>query len=163
MEASQTEKAVIYTVCSPMSGRVRELKDVPDPAFAGGVLGEGVAIEPEDDDIYAPTSGLVRSVFETRHAIVFENEANLSILMHVGIGSMRLKGEGFSAHVSSGQQVHKGDKLLSVDWNAISDKLESKMSPIVVEDYRGAYSVHVLAHGEVSVGDPLFEILDNRQ
>lgn len=161
MEEFQTDETVLYTVCSPMRGRVRSLKDVPDPAFSKGMLGEGVAIEPENDEVYAPAAGVVRSVFDTQHAIVFENEANLSILLHVGIGSMRLQGEGFNAHVCTGQQVSKGDRLLTVDWDAISDKLDSVMSPIIVEDYKGVYRIRPLADGEVSVGDPLFEIIKN--
>lgn len=156
---SDSQETVVCTIHSPMTGKVCPITEVPDPAFAKKMIGDGIAIEPTDDAVYAPVDGTVLSVFETEHAIVFENNEHIRLLLHIGIGSMRLQGEGFTAHVKSGQQVKEGDKLLSMDLDYIREKADALVSPIVMTTPRDSYRVRVLADNEVGVGDALFEIL----
>lgn len=156
---SDSQETVICTIHSPMNGKVYSLEDVPDPAFARGMIGEGIAIEPEDGVVYAPVDGTIQSVFETEHAIVFENDDHVKLLLHIGIGTMRLQGEGFTAHVETGQQVKKGDRLMSLDLNGIRKKAESMISPIVMTEPRKTCRIRVLADKEVSVGDAIFEVI----
>ena len=155
----QGQGNVVCTIYSPMNGRIRPLTDVPDMAFAKKMIGDGIAIEPYDGEVLAPTGGTVRSVFETRHAIVFENERNYRVLLHFGIESMRLKGKGFKAHVQSGQTVEKGDKLLTVDLDRVKGRLASLLSPVVVTYPRDGFVIHLVAEQEVAAGEPLFEIM----
>lgn len=156
---SDSQETVVCTIHSPMRGKVCPLAEVPDPAFAQKVIGDGVAIEPTDETVYAPVDGTVQSVFETEHAIVFENNEHIRLLLHIGIGSMRLQGEGFTAHVRSGQQVKEGDRLLTLDLDYIREKADALVSPLVMTTPRDNYRIRVLAGDEVGVGDALFEIV----
>jgi glucose-specific phosphotransferase system IIA component len=155
-----SQENVVSVIHSPMKGEVCSLEDVPDPAFSGRYIGDGVAIIPEDGIVCTPTDGTIVSVFETKHAIVFQNEQDVRILLHVGIGSMRLKGKGFHAHVDNGQQVKEGDKLLSLDLGYISKKADTLASPVIMTNNRKRCKIRVVAKGHIEVGDPLFEVVE---
>lgn len=156
-----SEKKIICTIKSPMSGEIHSLDEIPDPAFARRMIGDGTAILPDDDGtIYAPADGKVVSVFETRHAIVFEEPSGIRVLLHVGIDSMRLQGKGFVAHVVSGQSVRAGAKLLTIDIAYVEQHTESMVSPVILTDLTKSQSIKVIAEGHVNVGDPIIEVYD---
>ena len=159
---SDSQCSVVCTVHSPMTGKLCSLEDVPDPAFAHRIIGDGVAIVPQEPEIYMPLDGKVISVFETKHAIVLEDDARFRVLMHVGIGTMRLQGKGFEAHVKNGQKAKKGEKLLSMDLEFLREKAEALASPIVITRPRDwkRYEVRVIAEGHVAAGEPLFEVVE---
>ena len=157
---NESQNSVVSVIHSPMKGEVCPLEEVPDPAFAQRFLGDGVAIIPEDSEVCAPAKGKIVSVFETKHAIVFQNEQNVRVLLHVGIGSMRLKGKGFEAYVDSGQNVEEGDKLLSLDLRYLAKRAETLASPLVMTNNRNRYKIRVIAKGHIEVGDPLFEVVE---
>lgn len=156
---NDSQETVVCAIHSPMAGKVCPLTEVPDPAFAKKMIGDGIAIEPTGDAVYAPVDGTVLSVFETEHAIVFENTEHIRLLLHIGIGSMRLQGEGFTAHVKNGQQVKAGDRLLSLDLDYIRQKADALVSPIVMTESYDSCHIRLTADKEVEVGDVLFEIL----
>ncbi len=157
---SKINNSCACVVYSPIRGHVVDLSEVPDPAFSGKYMGDGVAVVPEGNEVCASSDGEIVSVFETKHAVVFEKKEKFRILLHVGIGSMRLKGEGFTAHVESGQKVKKGDKLLTLDVDYIKKMADDLASPIIMTSPRKGYSIRVVADGHIEIGDPLFEIVD---
>lgn len=115
----------------PLSGEILPLSAVPDEAFASGAMGAGFAIQPTNHQVVSPVNGTIVSVFPTKHAIGIEADNGLEILLHIGIDTVKLNGEGFTAHVQDGQKIKAGDLLLTVDFAQIGDKVPSIMTPII--------------------------------
>lgn len=127
-----------FVIGAPLSGNAVELSSVPDQTFAEGVLGEGAAIEPDEGKIYAPMDGKVSTLFDTHHAIGLALANGAEILIHIGINTVELKGEGFTAHVGEGDSVKKGQLLISFDKNLIEKRGYVTITPVIVtntEDY----------------------------
>ncbi|WP_241650423.1 PTS sugar transporter subunit IIA, partial [Rosenbergiella collisarenosi] len=91
-----------HTLLTPMTGQVIALADIPDPTFAGGLLGQGIAILPTEGEVRAPFSGTVESIFITKHALGLRSEQGVEVLIHVGIDTVKLAGEPFTLHVAEG-------------------------------------------------------------
>lgn len=102
-------------VCAPVAGRVMALDEVRDPAFAQGMLGVGVGIAPEGDVAYAPVDGTVVADIKTGHALLIKARSGAEVLLHVGLDSVALRGEGFDQLVHKGDEVHAGQPVLSFD------------------------------------------------
>lgn len=115
----------------PLQGQILPLADIPDPAFASGAMGAGFAILPENNQVISPVNGSIAAVFPTQHAIGIEADNGLEILIHVGIDTVKLGGQGFSAHVQEGQAIKAGDLLLTVDFAAIREQVPSIITPII--------------------------------
>lgn len=158
---SNTDKNPICTIHSPFTGEVRDLEDVPDPAFARKMIGDGVAVEPTVPFVFAPEDGTVVSVFETKHAIVFETESGRKLLIHTGVGTMKLQGEGFTSLVDDGEKVKKGDKLMNIDIEHIRSHSEALISPVVFLDLDPKSVVKNIASGHIEAGEPLMELLQD--
>ncbi|WP_428897889.1 phosphocarrier protein FPr/phosphocarrier protein [Parelusimicrobium proximum] len=107
------------TVYSPLSGKVVPIEKVPDPAFAEKLLGDGMAVNPDGNIVYAPFDGRVKTLNKSLHAVVVEN-SGIEILIHIGIETVGLKGEGFKAFIRQGAEIKKGDKLIEFDKNVIA-------------------------------------------
>ena len=105
-------------VLQPVKGKVIPLEDIPDETFASGVLGQGVGIEPTEGIVMAPFDGVVGSVFDTKHAITLESNG-MEMLIHVGVNTVSMQGEGFTAFVKDGDEVKAGQKLIAFDRDAI--------------------------------------------
>jgi PTS system glucose-specific IIC component len=121
-----------YELLNPIAGEVVNLDKTPDEVFSGKLLGDGFAIVPSDNKVYAPADGEIAVLFPTKHAVALVTAEGLEILVHVGIDTVSLNGEGFTAHVSQGDRVKKGDLLLSFDTDLINEKAKSIISPIVI-------------------------------
>lgn len=119
-------------VNSPIQGRIEALDSVPDPVFAGKMVGDGFAVKPTNGMVYAPISGEVVQLFGTKHAFGIRSSEGLEVLVHVGIDTVQLKGEGFEAHVATGDQVAQGQLVLSVDLEAIEAAGKSTITPVIV-------------------------------
>ena len=104
---------------SVVKGQLVQLSEIADKAFSTGALGKGVGIIPEDNTIYSPIDGEVTVVFPTKHAIGIKGENNAEILIHIGIDTVELDGEGFELSIKAGDKVHAGQKLGTVDFEAI--------------------------------------------
>lgn len=115
----------------PMVGEVITIEKVPDPAFSQKMVGEGFAIKPSVGKVYAPFDAEVIQIFPTKHAIGLRSEKGLGVLIHVGINTVELKGEGFTSFVQAGDQVKKGQKLLQVELESIEAAGKSIVTPIV--------------------------------
>lgn len=119
-------------VYAPLTGRVVPLEEVPDPTFSGKMMGDGVAIEPINGEVRAPFHGSVVLAFPTKHAIGLKTESGLEVLIHVGLETVNLNGEGFEVHVKEGDQVKQGDLLITFDLPEIKEKAASTITPIII-------------------------------
>ena len=129
--SSEKEKSqsVVY---APLTGKAVPLEQVPDPVFSEKVLGDGVAIIPEDGRIVSPVDGQIESVAETGHAYGFSTEDGLELLVHVGLETVSLKGECFKVHVKERDQVKKGDLVAEVDLAYLAEKNINPITPVLI-------------------------------
>ncbi|WP_396266120.1 PTS glucose transporter subunit IIA [Halobacillus salinarum] len=139
---------------SPIKGKVIPITEVPDQVFSGKMMGDGFAIVPEDGKIISPVNGKVLNVFPTKHAIGLEAENGMEILVHIGIDTVSLKGEGFTSLISEGDEVKQGQALMEVDLDYIEKHAASTVTPIVFTNLHEGQSVQVKASGEVNFNDP---------
>ncbi|WP_241576185.1 PTS beta-glucoside transporter subunit IIABC [Rosenbergiella collisarenosi] len=146
------------TVLSPMMGQVIALSDIPDPTFAGGLLGQGVGILPDKGEVRAPFSGTVESLFLTKHALGLRSEQGIELLIHVGIDTVKLAGLPFTAHIAEGDSFTAGDLLLTFDCQAITDAGLSLVTPILVTNSDEFSEVNCLGVGDVAEQQPLIMI-----
>ncbi|AHF18448.1 MAG: sucrose-specific PTS transporter subunit IIBC [Leuconostoc mesenteroides] len=114
-----TEHEAGFEVDAPVSGHLIQLADVPDNVFSTGMMGKGVAIEPSDGTIYAPADGEITVAYQTKHAYGLTTDDGVEILIHIGLDTVNLEGQGFESFVTQGQKVKKGDKLGTFDTNTI--------------------------------------------
>lgn len=154
--ASEVKKTI--TIYSPVTGIAADLGAAPDEAFAGRMMGDGAVVTPTDETVYAPEDGEVCFVFETKHAIGFLTESGQSMLLHMGIDTMKLNGEGFKVLVENGQKVKKGEPLLELDLAYLNEHAPSMVSPILCTELEENQTVRLLADGPVKAGEPLFQI-----
>ena len=119
-------------ITAPVAGKVVALEDVPDPTFAQGILGPGIAIEPAEGRIVAPADGTVDVMFETGHAVSMTTADGAELLIHVGIDTVQLEGKHYKACCKAGQQVKKGDVLIEFDPAAIKAEGYQIVTPILV-------------------------------
>lgn len=143
------------TVVSPLSGEVVALGDVPDPTFAEGVLGQGTAIEPSGDRVVAPSAGVVSTLFDTHHAIGLTLDSGAELLIHIGINTVELNGEGFTACVAEGERVTAGQTLLRFDRARMAAKGYATVTPVIVTNADAYDAVRCVVTGTVAEGDAL--------
>ena len=151
-------------VQAPLSGRAVPLTEIPDEVFSQRVLGDGIAIIPEDGKLLSPVDGEVTTVAETLHAYGFASEDGLDILVHVGLETVSLKGQGFKAHVQPGDKVKKGDLIAEVDLDFLKAQGLNTVTPVLVCD--GADGMQMdMTTGKVTAGKDmaigLFQICED--
>lgn len=145
------------TIYSPLNGEVKELKKVNDPTFAGGMLGQGIAIIPSEGKLYAPFDGKVNLVFDTKHAIGLENEAGAEMLIHIGLETVNLNGEHFTPKVKAGNTVKKGDLLIEFDLDEIKKEYEI-VTPVLITNADSFSTIEPLkTTGVVKVGEEILK------
>lgn len=127
----QQKPASGETFIYPLKGETVSLADVPDQVFSEKMMGEGFAIDPAEGKVVAPADGEIISIFPTKHAIGFKSASGTEILIHVGIDTVTLNGEGFEAHVTSGQAVKQGELLLTFDLDYIKQHAASAVTPVI--------------------------------
>ena len=159
-QKEEAERKVVdrIVISSPITGVAADLATAPDEAFAQKMMGDGAVVTPEDPYVRAPEDGEVAFVFDTKHAIGFVTESGISLLIHVGIDTVKLNGEGFEALVESGQEVKKGDPMLKLDLDYLSKNAPSIVSPVLCTELEDNQRIHLLNEGQVKAGEPLFEI-----
>ncbi|WP_340401682.1 PTS system trehalose-specific EIIBC component [Paenibacillus sp. FSL H8-0079] len=135
-------------IMAPLTGQAVSLEQVPDPAFAEKQMGEGVAIEPSGNVVVAPFDAQVAHVIKSKHAVILEHASGLQVLIHVGINTVSLKGEGFNMHVEAGEHVKAGQKLLEFDRKVIEDAGYPLITPIIIPDGQD-----MVERVEVTTGD----------
>ncbi|VUW91923.1 PTS system beta-glucoside-specific EIIBCA component [Streptococcus constellatus] len=152
------EIAPEQVIPTPIVGKVVALEDTPDAVFASGAMGQGVAIEPSVGEVIAPADGVVRLLFPTNHAIGLATDDGAEILIHVGMDTVALEGEGFTAHVTQGSKVKAGQLLLSFDMDAIKKAGYPVTTPVIVTNTADYKTVETLANGDVQLGDALLKV-----
>ena len=157
-ETKEQKVVDTITVCSPISGLAADLSTAPDEAFAEKMMGDGAVVTPEDPYVRAPEDGEVAFVFDTKHAIGFVTDSGVSLLIHVGIDTVKLNGEGFEALVESGQTVKKGDPMLKLDLDYLKANAPSVASPVLCTELEDNQKIRLLNEGEIKAGDELFAI-----
>ncbi|HDA7818825.1 TPA: PTS transporter subunit IIABC [Staphylococcus aureus] len=147
-----------HIVHTPLTGEVTPLSEVPDQVFSEKMMGDGIAIKPSQGEVRAPFNGKVQMIFPTKHAIGLVSDSGLELLIHIGLDTVKLNGEGFTLHVEEGQEVKQGDLLINFDLDYIRNHAKSDITPIIVTqgnitnlDFKQG------EHGNISFGDQLFE------
>jgi PTS system beta-glucosides-specific IIC component len=156
--AEETAGLELFQVMSPLDGTAVAISEVPDPVFAGGVMGPGVAIEPTGDTVYAPGAGTVVAAQPTGHAFGLQLDNGAEILIHVGIDTVNLKGEGFDVKVSNGDRVDVGDALVVFDRAVIEKAGYPLITPVIVLNADAFETVDPVELGAVRAGDALLDL-----
>lgn len=126
-----SDKTVLQ-LYAPLNGKIMPLEDVPDPVFGEKMMGEGIAITPDDGKVISPVEGKIVQVPKTKHAVGIETADGTEILIHIGLETVSLKGEGFTMNVSMDEQVSVGDSLIEFDLNYVKENADSSITPIVI-------------------------------
>lgn len=160
-EAPKTADALVEKIvlAAPMTGEVVSIKDVPDPVFSGGVLGDGAAIIPTVGKVVAPCDCTVVSTMDTKHAIGLEGPKDMEILIHVGLNTVELGGKYFEYKVAEGDSVKKGDTLIEFDLEAIKAAGYKMHTPVLVSNADDYVSIKTVAEGQVKAGTDLLSIV----
>lgn len=145
-------------VCAPVKGNVIARADIPDETFASGVLGDGVGIEPAEGVVVAPFDGEITSAIETKHAVGLKNEEGMELLIHVGVDTVKMNGEGFEMFVKEGDMVKKGQKLITFDIKKIEAAGYSATTAVLLTNSDEFENFHVLKNGSTEPGEELFAI-----
>ncbi|KON83414.1 PTS system glucose-specific transporter subunit IICBA [Rossellomorea marisflavi] len=138
---------------APITGELKDITEVPDQVFSGKMMGDGFAILPEEGMIVSPVDGKIVNVFPTKHALGIESKGGREILIHVGIDTVKLQGEGFEALVKEGDQVEAGQPLLKVDLDFIKANAPSIITPIVFTNLKEGQQVTLKSPGKVNRND----------
>ncbi|MGV7094099.1 N-acetylglucosamine-specific PTS transporter subunit IIBC [Siccibacter turicensis] len=150
---------IIAALVSPVSGEVVPLDQVPDEAFASKAVGDGVAVKPTGNRVVAPAAGTIVKIFNTNHAFCLETENGAEIVVHMGIDTVSLNGQGFSRLVEEGAEVVAGQPVLEMDLAFLNANARSMISPVVCSNIDDFSALVVTARGLVVAGQtPLFEI-----
>ena len=157
-ERDGEKKVKTIIISSPVTGKAADLSTAPDEAFAGTMMGDGAAVTPEDPIVRAPEDGEICFVFDTRHAIGFLTDSGISLLIHIGIDTVKLGGEGFEALVENGQKVKKGDPMLKLDLEYLKANAPSVVSPVLCTELQENEKIRLLKTGNITAGEALFAV-----
>ncbi|MGD7050944.1 PTS glucose transporter subunit IICBA [Rossellomorea marisflavi] len=151
LRTSDEERAERFV--APITGELKDITEVPDQVFSGKMMGDGFAILPEEGMIVSPVDGKIVNVFPTKHALGIESKGGREILIHVGIDTVKLQGEGFESLVKEGDQVEAGQPLLKVDLDFIKANAPSIITPIVFTNLKEGQQVTLKSTGKVNRND----------
>ena len=152
------KEKTIVTIYSPINGKIIELKEVPDEAFAQKMVGDGCAIEPDKGSICSPIEGQLMNIFPTNHAIIFETIDGLEMIVHFGIDTVKLDGKGFQKLREPGP-IKVGDEIVKYNLDEIKDDVPSTRSPIIINNMEKVEKIEVLSLGKiVKIGEPIMKV-----
>ena len=143
---------------APMAGKAVPITEVPDPTFAEGLLGNGIAIEPSEGKVYAPCDGTLDTVFPTGHALTIIADNGSEILIHVGLETVSLEGKPFTIHAANGSKVTKGDLLLEVDLEAVKAAGLPTITPMLICNTDEFPTFNTLVGKDVTNDDVVIEL-----
>ncbi|MDE6760992.1 MAG: beta-glucoside-specific PTS transporter subunit IIABC [Lachnospiraceae bacterium] len=152
-------EAATEVIASPLKGEVKALSEVNDEAFSGGILGQGLAILPAEGKLYAPCNGEITTFFPTGHAIGISSENGAEILIHVGMDTVKLDGEGFTKRKNQGDKVKKGELLLEFDINKIKEAGYDIITPMIITNSDDYSDVIPTDQASVTPGDDAITVL----
>lgn len=143
-------------IFSPLNGRVIDLSEVPDEAFAQKMIGDGCAIEPTEGSVYAIADAEI-DIFDTNHAISFDLKSGLEMIVHFGIDTVKLDGQGFERLITPGN-VKIGDEIVKYDLKYIIENAKSTRTPVIISNMDEVAELKIVATGDVKVGDLLMKV-----
>lgn len=150
-------------IASPMTGEVIQLENVEDDVFSSKMMGDGVAILPSEGKVYAPVAGEITVTMDSNHAVGITSENGAELLIHVGIDTVEMNGEGFTSHIQKGEQVNVGDLLLEVDLSTVQDKGYDPTTMIIVTNSADYAEVKVTEEENITQADELLELIPNEE
>ena len=152
------KEKIVVTIYSPINGKVIELKEVPDEAFAQKMVGDGCAIEPDKGIICSPIEGQLMNIFPTNHAIIFETIDGLEMIVHFGIDTVKLDGKGFQKLREPGP-IKVGDEIVKYNLDEIKDGVPSTRSPIIINNMEKVEKIEIISLGKVvKIGEPIMKV-----
>ncbi|QCJ45533.1 PTS glucose transporter subunit IIA (plasmid) [Bacillus sp. S3] len=140
------------SIYAPVDGEVIPLEEVPDPVFSGKLMGDGIAIKPANGKVVSPVQGEIIQVFPTKHAIGVRTKNGVEILLHIGLETVNLKGEGFTVFVKEGDLVNVGDKILDFNKEIIEEKASSTITPIIIMNSDKISDIQYSTKNDVTAG-----------
>ncbi|MEK4440253.1 MULTISPECIES: beta-glucoside-specific PTS transporter subunit IIABC [Niallia] len=147
------------TIVSPLQGNLHSLKHVDDGMFSEEILGQGVAIEPAEGTVLSPVNGIVSATFESKHAIGITSEDGVELLIHVGIDTVQLNGEGYEYFVEKGQEIQIGDKLIQFDLEGIKAKGYKVITPVVITNSAEVGDILIANEGPIHFGEEVIKVM----
>ena len=150
--AVTTEKGAVY---APAAGKVEPMSSLPDPVFSSGAMGPCLGVWPADGNVYAPVSGTVTAAMP--HAFGFLGDDGVEVLIHVGVDTVEMKGDGFTVHVKQGEHVTAGTPLLTFDKKKVANAGHPDVVMTIVTNADDLASVEAVGTGDVTVGAKLFQ------
>ncbi|WP_234123774.1 sucrose-specific PTS transporter subunit IIBC [Clostridium hydrogenum] len=148
----------IEMLAAPVSGKIVSLKDVPDQTFSDELLGKGAAVDPVDGVVVSPVEGTIVHLFETKHAVAIKTESGMEILIHIGIDTVKMNGEGFEGFVNDGDIVKKGQKLVEFDLELVKEKAVSTITMVIVTNSDDMKFVKTEKSGQIKNGEDLVKV-----
>lgn len=159
-KSKPSNEAAWVTIRAPFSGKTVPLTEVPDPVFSQKMVGDGVAVLPESDQLLAPVAGTLTHLFPTGHAAGITTDEGLEILIHIGMNTVDLKGEGFTVLATQGKRVQVGEPLIRIDLEKLQKTAKSMVSPVVVTNMDRVAQIKPAASSVVQAGtDELLRVL----
>jgi glucose-specific phosphotransferase system IIA component len=141
-----------------MNGKMIPLTEVPDELFSQGMMGQGIAIDPAEGKVYSPCNGVIGTIFKTNHAVAIAADNGAEVLVHVGIDTVKMNGEGFKGHVKNGDRVQKGQLLLEFDLDLIKSKAKSHLTPVVITNSADLKEVSISKMHTVNLNSAIINI-----
>lgn len=157
--STESENGAILDIYAPLTGETVVLQEVPDEVFASGVAGLGIAVLPSAGEVTAPCDAEVSVVFPSRHAIGLSTKEGADLLIHIGLNTVMLNGEGFEVLVQEGDMVHAGQPILRFDMNLIQEKGYSLISPVLISNADEFQEIRMIAEGQVKAGEKLYQAI----
>lgn len=146
------------TIYAPINGKVINLSEVPDEAFAQKMVGDGCAIEPSYGEICSPVNGKLMNIFPTKHATIFESIDGLEMIIHFGVDTVKLNGKGFEVLREIGP-IRAGEKIIRYDLDEILNEVSSVKTPVIINNMEVVESIEIIALNKyVKIGDPIMKV-----
>lgn len=152
------------TLKSPLNGEILETKEIPDPTFSDQVLGPTLCLKPDEDGtIYSPCDGVITQIFKTAHAVTITSKDKVEILIHVGINTVDLKGNGFEALVKDDEEVKTGQPLIKFDQKVIADAGLSNLVPMVICNAMEFEDCSFVGPRQISTADDICTLIPHKE
>lgn len=149
---SNRSQQIEVALIAPITGKMIDLEDVPDPVFSQRIMGEGIAFQPTEGLLVSPVNGTVTHLFHTNHAVGLTSEEGLELLIHIGIDTVKLNGKGFTPYIQSGDIVKSGDKLIQFDLDVLNQAGCPTVTPVIITNGQQVAEQNVSHHPTVQAG-----------
>ncbi|EGK11069.1 PTS family glucose porter, IIA component [Desmospora sp. 8437] len=152
------KKQKTLVLAAPLKGKLIPLEKVPDPVFSEKMMGDGTAMEPTEGILCAPVDGEVIQLFHTKHAVGIRTVEGLEVLLHIGLETVAMEGEGFTAEVKEGDQVKTGQPLIRFSLETVREQAKSTVTPMVITNMDRVDRLEAKPVEEAEAGDPILEV-----